>query len=51
MLVYGFQITPGSDETVAYCKSREAAFEEAREHRRGLLEDDYISRLDATAGL
>ena len=49
MRVYGFQITPGSDETLAYCKDREAAFREAREHRRGILEGGEEPRLDATA--
>lgn len=49
MRVYGFQITPGSDETIAYCGSREDAFEQAREHRRGILADGEEPRLDATA--
>lgn len=49
MRVYGFQVTPRSDEILAYCGSREDAFEQAREHRRGVLKDGEELRLDATA--
>ena len=34
MRVYGFQITPGSDNTLGYCESADAAYQRALEHRR-----------------
>ncbi|MCA1408240.1 hypothetical protein I6F26_29060 [Ensifer sp. IC3342] len=49
MRVYGFQIVPGSNETLAYSESKEGAFAAAQEHRRGLLADGEITRLDAMA--
>lgn len=49
MRVYGFQVVPGEDTPVMYCTSREEAFEQARQHRRGILADRSVERLDATA--
>lgn len=49
MRVYGFQVIPGEDSPLAYCESREEAFEQARQHRRGILADGGVQQLDATA--
>jgi hypothetical protein len=49
MLVYGFQITPGRDDPLAYCEDPAAAYSEALEHRREIKRTAALDRLDPTA--
>lgn len=49
MRVYGFQITPGSDSSLGYCESADAAFKKAREHRRDINRWAAPDRLDPMA--
>jgi hypothetical protein len=49
MHVYGFQITPGSDDTLGYCESSDSAHTKALEHRREIKRVAALGRLDPTA--
>ena len=49
MRVYGFQITPGSDDALGYCRDSATAYEEALEHRREIKRLAAPRRLGPTA--
>ncbi|MDR6759499.1 hypothetical protein J2Y48_004815 [Mycoplana sp. BE70] len=49
MHVYGFQITPGSDDALGYCHDSAAAYQKALDHRREIKRVAAPSRLDPTA--
>jgi hypothetical protein len=49
MRVYGFQITPGSDNSLGDCESAEDAYQKARVHRQDIRRAAAPERLDPTA--
>ncbi|MFK3968845.1 hypothetical protein ACI2KT_35425 [Ensifer adhaerens] len=49
MLVYGFQAVPGTASPLVFCESREEVIKRACEHRRRVLAEGVVKRLDATA--
>lgn len=49
MLVYGFQITPGCDGALGYCKDSGAAYNQARALRGEIKRVAAPGRLDPTA--
>lgn len=49
MHIYGFQITPGSDDALGYCHDSAAVYKKALGHRREIKRVAAPGRLDPTA--
>lgn len=49
MHIYGFQITPGSDDALGYCHDSTVAYGKALEHRREIKRVAAPGRLGPTA--
>ena len=49
MRIYGFQITPGSDDQLGYCESVATVYSVALEHRREIKRTAAPDRFDPTA--